>query len=160
MVITYNPIYYGDNTVTGSGNLSASTDHTILNHILSLIAVGEAPPEVKVFTKPTPIEGAFSTHVEVHQRYPRASLHPTASAAAYSARLSASLRRQRRAVSSPIDDAALRTQDNPSFSEKQVRNSAPSLFPFPFLLLMAAVVFLISGSAPLAPSLIPRLMER
>lgn len=41
------------------------TDHTILNHILSLIAGNESPPDVKVFTKPTGI--AYSTHVEVHQ---------------------------------------------------------------------------------------------
>ena len=44
------------------------TDHTILNHILSLIAVGETPPEVKVFTKKPPQTGSlFSTHIEVHR---------------------------------------------------------------------------------------------
>ena len=77
--ISYNPIYYHDSlsdaNSTGSNNAS-STDHTILNHILSLIAVGESPPEVKVFTKANKKDdgnliGAFSTHVEVHQRYPR-----------------------------------------------------------------------------------------
>jgi len=64
--ISYNPIYY-----EGKSH-SISTDHTILNHILSLIAVGESPPEVKVFKKANRdgMEGAFSTHVEVHQRLP------------------------------------------------------------------------------------------
>ena len=69
--ISYNPIYYdGGHPI----NLS-STDHTILNHILSLIAVGESPPEVKVFTKPSrdSMQGAFSTHVEVHQKLPSSS---------------------------------------------------------------------------------------
>lgn len=73
--ISYNPIYYdGENSINVS-----STDHTILNHILSLIAVGESPPEVKVFTKPSrdPMQGAFSTHVEVHQRQPSSSSHPS-----------------------------------------------------------------------------------
>lgn len=69
--ISYNPVYYG---AENSINIS-STDHTILNHILSLIAVGESPPEVKVFTKPSRdgMQGAFSTHVEVHQRLPSSS---------------------------------------------------------------------------------------
>lgn len=84
--ITYNPIYYHESyDVNNSSNLhnnnnlnnnNSSTDHTILNHILSLIAVGESPPEVKVFTRASKkddgnLQGAFSTHVEVHQRYPR-----------------------------------------------------------------------------------------
>lgn len=79
--ITYNPIYYHEsfdinNNGSNSQNNNSSTDHTILNHILSLIAVGESPPEVKVFTRTSKkddgnLQGAFSTHVEVHQRYPR-----------------------------------------------------------------------------------------
>jgi len=43
------------------------TDLTILNHIMSLIAEGESPPDVKIFTKPTGAGPTYSTHVEVHK---------------------------------------------------------------------------------------------
>ena len=132
--ISYNPIYYGD---TSANNIS-SADHTILNHILSLIAVGETPPEVKVFTKPTPIEGAFSTHVEVHQRYPRGT------AASYSPLLSATLHRNRRSAQS--DQQPGHGRRLPESKRQHAHNSSSNSFmsiSFPMLsiLLFFSVLF-------------------